>query len=175
MEILIAAVTAGLAAASDLRKGQIPNALVLAGALPGIIFILLCEGAAGLPLLLIKMLWPFLLLIGLWWIGGIGGGDVKLLMALSIYFSVREMLLVLSVSFVLAAGFAAAKMIVRGEFLERILHFGSYCAACVNTRTLMRYESTREEGTRIHFAVFVLMGIVLVLLWEVITCRRQIF
>ncbi len=71
-----------LAAAWDIRCHKIPNGLTLAGILCGLIFHYYCAGWGGLLFSLQGAVAGLLFLLALFSWGDIGGGDVKLLVAI---------------------------------------------------------------------------------------------
>lgn len=73
---------AGIAIVTDLRARRIPNWLTSSGMVAGLVLHLVLGGAAGGLQSLEGLLLGFALLLLLFVRGGMGGGDVKLLMAI---------------------------------------------------------------------------------------------
>jgi len=88
----IAAVALGCAAtATDLRRRTIPNWLTAAGAAAGVI----CGGAAGwrdAAAAVAGMAAGFLIFLVFHWLGGLAGGDVKLMAAFGALLGTRDVL-----------------------------------------------------------------------------------
>jgi len=71
-----------IAAGTDLWSRRIPNLLVLAGLFTGLFIAVLTAGLEGLAFSLMGAAAGFSLLLLPYLLGGMGGGDVKLMMAL---------------------------------------------------------------------------------------------
>lgn len=91
------------AAAWDLRTRRIPNKLTVPAFCAGLVYQAVFHGWAGLGDAGLAFLVAFGLFFILWVIGGGGGGDVKLMGALSVWlgFKLTLMVIVLSTVFVL--------------------------------------------------------------------------
>lgn len=126
--LLGAAAIAALAAYTDVRRGLIPNALTLGGALTGAVGHLsygwyLAGWRAGLAALaasaagaLLAALVPLVLFLK----GGLGGGDVKLFAALGACCQPLLGIEVQLYSFILAAAFAPARLAYEGRLFQVI-------------------------------------------------------
>ena len=117
--VLLLFVTA--AAASDLQRGRINNFLTLTSLAAG--FLLLAArapqeipGVLGAMVLLFCFLFPF------WKAGGLGAGDIKMLMALVPYMGVRWFFVSLVFSFLIGAVISAF-LLIRYRDLSRTVHF----------------------------------------------------
>ncbi len=73
---------ATLAAVCDVRTGRVPNVLTFGAAAAGFAFSTLHAGLSGLGTSLLGCLVGFVLFLPLFALGGMGGGDVKLLAAI---------------------------------------------------------------------------------------------
>ena len=65
---------------------------------------------------------------------------------------------VLLFSFLAAAVYSGAKMLLRRELMVRLFHFADYVRSCVVSRQLLTYETFQSEGSYLHFSVFILIG-----------------
>jgi len=94
----------GAAAVWDLRTRRIPNKLTLPVFGLGLLYQVVFSGLAGLSDAGLAFLLGFGVLFVLWLIGGGGGGDVKLIGALSVWlgFKLTLMVLISSTVFVIA-------------------------------------------------------------------------
>lgn len=101
--VLVVAVGVFTAAAAiwDWRHWKIPNKLTLPTFVLGLIYQATCYGLAGLGNGALGFLVGFGVLFLLWLVGGGGGGDVKLMGALSMWLGFRLTLLVLILSTIL--------------------------------------------------------------------------
>ena len=117
--VLVLFVTAS--AASDLRRGRIYNFLTFPTLAAGFLLLIVNKpqeipqvlGAAAAALL---FLFPF------WKAGGLGAGDIKLLMALAPLMGPRWFLLGIVLSFLIGAGISAF-LLIRYRDLSRTVHF----------------------------------------------------
>lgn len=96
--VAVAAVFTTVAAVCDLRTRRIPNKLTLPVFFAGWIYQIVDRGWTGLGDAALGFLVGFGVLFLLWMVGGGGGGDVKLMGALSVWLGFRLTVLVLVVS-----------------------------------------------------------------------------
>jgi prepilin peptidase CpaA len=157
-----------VAAGWDLRERRIPNRLTLPVFFAGWIYQITFHGWAGLADAAAGFGVGFGILFVLWYIGGGGGGDVKLMGALSVWMGFRLTLLVLVVSTF------AVVMITMGIIVLQMARGGV-------RRTREKYvasgktgETTRQkQGRRIlPYAVPVAAATWLVLAWKVPALNR---
>ena len=117
---------------TDLYRSKIYNLWILAG-MAGGIFLVAATEVGTLPMRLALSGLTLALLLPVYFFGGIGAGDVKLLSAVAFFLTRREMMMCLAMSFVIG------------------LLMG--LPVCVRNRTLK---------SRIHFAMPVLISVILV-------------
>ena len=101
------------AAVLDLRYRRIPNALSVTGLVVGILFRVITDGLAGFGDAAGAFVIGFGALLVLWVIGGGGGGDVKLMGALSVWLGCRQTVLVLILSTIIAVVFTTGRTMLR--------------------------------------------------------------
>ena len=106
------------AAILDVRHRRIPNALSVAGLVIGLVFRIATEGMPGLGDALGGFAVGFGSLLLLWAMGGGGGGDVKLMGALSVWLGTRQTVHVLILSSILAFLFTAIRGAMRRTKFE---------------------------------------------------------
>jgi prepilin peptidase CpaA len=109
------------AAASDLRWGRIYNFLTLTS-LAGGIWLLTVQAPQEVPGVLGAMALLFCFLFPFWKIGGLGAGDIKMLLALVPYMGVRWFYVSFILSFLIGAVIAAF-LLVRYRDGSRTVHF----------------------------------------------------
>ncbi len=120
--VVVVALFTAAAAVWDIRQRRIPNALTLPVFAAGWVYQAVFHGWQGLGQGALGFLVGFGVLFVLWIIGGGGGGDVKLMGALSVWLGFRLTLLVLIVStiiVVLVSGGAIAWSIATGTLQAR--------------------------------------------------------
>ena len=117
--VLILFVTA--AAASDLRWGRIYNFLTFPTLAAG--FLLLVSNTPNeVPSVLGEMAATLFFLFPFWKAGGLGAGDIKLLMALAPFMGPGWFLFGAVLSFLVGAGISAL-LLIRYRDLSRTVHF----------------------------------------------------
>lgn len=155
---------------TDLRTRRIPNRLTVAAFVLGLVHRAWFDGWAGLADAGQGFALGFGLLFALWLVGGGGGGDVKLLGALSVWLGFRLTLLVLVASTVLVVIGTA------GMLIWSVIRGGA-------RRTAERYLATRRPhddphrpgraGRRVMaYALPVALASWLVLAWKLPTLGR---
>lgn len=117
--VLVLFVTA--AAASDLRRGRIYNFLTLPTLAAGLLLLVMNTPEELLPVLG-AMTATLLFLFPFWKAGGLGAGDIKLLMALAPLMGPRWFLFGNVLSFLIGAGISAF-LLIRYRDLSRTVHF----------------------------------------------------
>lgn len=100
-----------VAAVFDLRGFRIPNALTLPFVIAGLMFHAASGGAAGMTMALGGLLVGFMLLILPFLMGGFGGGDVKLLMAVGAWCGPANILTLFVVAALILGVVSAYKML----------------------------------------------------------------
>ena len=117
--VLVLFVTAS--AASDLRRGRIYNFLTFPTLAAGLL-LLIVNKPQEIPQVLGAAAAALLLLFPFWKAGGLGAGDIKLLMALAPLMGPRWFLLGIVLSFLIGAGISAF-LLIRYRDLSRTVHF----------------------------------------------------
>jgi prepilin peptidase CpaA len=161
------AIVLGLAAcAFDLRSRRIPNALTFGAAAAALVFHATSSGVDGLQTAAVGWLVGTALFLPFFLLGGMGGGDVKLLAALGAWLGPQDAM------WLAVYGSIAGGVMAIGYSLAR----GYLGTALRNIRSLMAYWSvvgprpmptlTLEDGRapRLAFAVPMFVG-VMVTLW----------
>lgn len=102
--VVAVAILTAAAAVSDIRWRKIPNKLTLPAFALGLVYQAVFFGWMGLGNAALGFVVGFGILFVLWMVGGGGGGDVKLMGALSVWLGYRLtlMVMIISTSFVVA-------------------------------------------------------------------------
>ena len=154
-----------LAALADLKTHRIPNGFVVLGIVLGVL------GSLWLGLDIrrtaVSMLLAFLLLYPLFKIGALGAGDVKVFMMIGSFVEVKELLMILVISFVTGALCSLLKLLVEHNGNERMYYFLSYISEVARTRQWKIYgehtvqDYRRYRRNKIHFTIPILFSVVL--------------
>lgn len=154
-----------LAVLADLKTDRIPNAYIILGMILGL------SGNLWTDKVLWKsigsMLLAFLLLYPIYKIGALGAGDVKLLIMIGSFYSIKETLIILAAAFVIAGGFSFIKLLAEHNGIERMRYLISYLSEIMQTRQWKLYGEDLKQDyqtywrNKIHFAVPVLFSVVL--------------
>lgn len=155
-----------LACVFDIRTRRIPNALTMSAAVAGLLFHLTNSGLAGAQTSAGGWVVGLLLLLPYFALGGMGGGDVKLVAALGAWLGPRETFW-LAIYAGLAGGVIALLVIVargyaRQAFANVLSIFSYWSIAGIKPVPGMTLESSKSP--RLAFAIPILAG-TMVTLW----------
>lgn len=164
--IIILFIFLSVAAVMDLLFDKIYNEWILAAVVTGLSCAAWKGGGKGLLWALLAMSIPVLVLYPLFMIGSLGAGDIKLLSAAGCFLTVREIMICLGISFLIGAVLSLLKMLAERNFLQRMKYLLSYILDVFRSREWKFYEEDMQENKRknegkIHFAVPVLLSVVL--------------
>lgn len=120
----------GGAVVTDLESGRIYNAWLIPWTVSGVCLRLIRDGFPVLPALLFPAILTMLVLFPFYRTGGLGAGDIKLLMAVSVYLYPAEYASCLMAILLLSAFYACIILAVRKDF-HRQLHLALPIAAGV--------------------------------------------
>ena len=153
----------GAAALSDVRTGRIPNPLIFIGLAAGAVFAagdaLSAGDGAVVAARTAGCLIPFAAGFPLFYFRMIGGGDIKLLMALGGLVGYPAILRFSLASLIFAAAISLVIMALYTGIRERLAHFISFAADLAVTGERRPYRG--DAAAEFHFAVPVLMASIL--------------
>lgn len=112
----------------DLKYTKIPNLLILLGYVAGAFFNIWSYGLEGIAKFLFNAIWPILALYIVFWLGGLGAGDVKMISVLGPILEIRTTGILIILSLVIGAVYGAFIMI-KDRKLHGTVHF-SWCITC---------------------------------------------
>jgi prepilin peptidase CpaA len=171
--ILVASLFTAAAAVWDMRQRRIPNALTVPVFLAGWIYQGIFHHWAGLADAGLGFAIGFGTLFILWITGGGGGGDVKLMGALSVWLGFHLTLLVVIVSTVLVLVFTIGTIVwgfVSGDgrkATQKVL--GSGTAGAAGKKPKPETVEQRQERRIMAYALPVAVATWLVLVWKLPT------
>lgn len=134
------------AAYMDLRFYKIPNLCILTGILSGLIMTYASYSFAGVFAAGVSAAGIFAIFYPFYLMGGIGAGDVKLLMMTGFFMhDARLLIKYLLVTFALAAVISIVKMLLFAESKERLLYLGRYLRKAALTGSIDEYKVDKEN------------------------------
>jgi prepilin peptidase CpaA len=171
--IIIVVAAALIAAVTDVWKFKVHNALTLPLLLSGLIYHGVVEGASGLAGSVLGALFGFGALIGLYLLGGMGGGDVKLMAALGAWLGMPLTFFVFVASVVAAGVYAVVLVVAYGRVRETWINFLIICHRLAAIGRHLgaedRIESELNRADRrqrfVPFAAMVAVGLIATLVW----------
>ncbi|MBR1572154.1 MAG: prepilin peptidase [Lachnospiraceae bacterium] len=146
---------------TDLSTQRVPNELIVLGIITGGYFQLSQYGPWGGLVLLVNILIPFLIMYVIYRIGGIGAGDVKLMMALSAIIGFKAILPIMIYSTFVAGLYALIDLIRSKQLIYRVGLFTRHIGICVSERKIYLYNPVDKEVTEIHFTLCMLCAYVI--------------
>lgn len=151
-----------LAAAADLKTDRIPNGFLVTGIMIGLYGSQWC--GPGLRSSFLSMLLAFLLMYPLFKIGGLGAGDIKVLVMTGCFLTIKEFLAVLAASFMIGAVMSVAKLFMEGNGRERMVCLSAYASEVLRSGRWKLYGEDLEKDrglyhrNKIHFTIPILFG-----------------
>lgn len=143
MEILISVLI--FAALTDILYFRIPNIFIVTGMTAGLICKYLQGGTSALTVTVLQIMVLFLLLFPFYMIGGIGAGDVKLLMMVGCYMEKTTYYHSIVVTMLLAGMVSVVKMICVPQCRQRLYYLFGYMRKVVLTGAIDTYEINRKN------------------------------
>lgn len=112
--ILIVAILA------DMTTRRIPNALILAGLITGLLWSAYIKGSAGLAESIINIIISTVMFYILYVIKALGAGDVKLLIVLASFLGAKDTVRILFVSMLLCLVYGCIRLIISGMISKKL-------------------------------------------------------
>ena len=155
-----------LCCVSDVRTRRIPNALTGAGLLAGLILNGSLYGGPGIAASTIGFVVPIALLLAPFALGGIGGGDVKMMGAVGALLGPRLVLAAMVLGMLSGGAVMVAHLATRGRLREKMAMVGGMTAAAVVTRSIapLRVSAEHPDAITLPYSVPLAIGTALVLL-----------
>ena len=143
----------------DFGNEKISNRLIVSGLIWGRAFRLLGEGSAGLVHFLVNISIPVILLFLLFQMRVLGAGDIKLFSLIGSFVNLRELISCIVFSFIVGAALSLVKLLLTKQFFVRISD--GWCYIIDLIRGNWTKYSHRDTGNVIHFAVPIMVGLLL--------------
>ena len=152
--------------AIDLVSGRIPGSVSIAGLVISQIYALCSTGSVTYAMFaLISGIMVLVILYPLFAIGGLGAGDIKLMMMLPGFMGIRTSVCAIMYSFVFCALIGIVLLYIRGNLMFRLTEVKNYITAVRMSGKISRYETfpsgvkNASLSNRIHFTVPLLAGV----------------
>ncbi|MCR5161365.1 MAG: prepilin peptidase [Lachnospiraceae bacterium] len=147
----------------DLRTGKIPNKVPAAGTVCAVILSFAADGSGALKGTFPGACFP-LILLPLFCLRMIGGGDIKLLCMAGAFLGWPASYRCLVLSFFAGGILSFGLMCIRGNFFSRMFRLKTYLQECLQTGQLRPYLQEEDRDGRFCFSCAVFAGIVLCLI-----------
>jgi prepilin peptidase CpaA len=144
---LLLAMTVLIAAATDIRKREIPNWLTLGAILAGLAANPVFTGWEGFRLSMMGFLIAALIFLPLFALRFLGGGDVKLMGAIGALAGHQNLLVVFLLDALLAGVAAVVLMVVRGRVRQTLRNIGHAIRSMTKGRAPHQDNPQMEAGS----------------------------
>ena len=144
----------------DLRKGKIPNELIVIGLILGCCFQIRQAKAVGLLLFLGGACIPVVLGAGIYYFRMMGAGDMKLWAVVGGFLGPQRAVYCMIASLFVGAVLSIFVLLKRRNLKTRLLYFCSYIQRQQNG-DWEPYLNEKDQDGRFHFAIAILGGILL--------------
>jgi prepilin peptidase CpaA len=166
MTMFISTIVIGIgivACAFDIRTRRIPNVLTFSAALAGLLFHVVQAGAAGAQLAAGGWVVGLLLLLPYFALGGMGGGDVKLVAALGAWLGPSHAFWVAVYAGLVGGVFAVCLAITQGYLKTALSNVAAMLGywATVGLRAVPGFTLESSKSPRLAYAIPILAATVM--------------
>lgn len=144
---------------SDLKSGKIPNGVIAAGLLCGLMYQLSEKGFTGFILYCGGIFLPILIFGFFYYFRMIGAGDIKLLCMAGGFFGPSGSFDCVMWAILLGGAISFGIMMYHHNISERLLFFSKYISHYSEEKQWKPYLSTVGEKAKFSFSVPILLGI----------------
>jgi prepilin peptidase CpaA len=157
-----------LCVTTDLRNRRIPNAITLAGMLAGLALGAATHGVAGFAASAYGLLLAIALLFLPFALGGIGGGDVKMMAAVGALVGPQALLASLLAGMILGGVVAVGVLWRRGRLVEKLHVVGAMLRSALLMRSLdpLRAPAPGTDTIALPYSIPLGIGTALALSWK---------
>lgn len=154
-----------VAVCMDLRFYKIPNLCILTGIVSGLIMTFMSYSVVGILEACVMMGVIFMVFYPFYLLGGLGAGDIKLLMMTACFIQKERLIKYLFITFALAAAFSIFKMLLFAESRERLLYLGRYLKKAALTGSIENYAvDKKNEKCVIRLSIPAFMSLIIMCL-----------
>lgn len=129
----------------DLRFYKIPNLCILTGIVFGLIMTYVSYSVVEMLQACVAMGFIFIAFYPFYLLGGLGAGDIKLLMMTACFIQKGRLIKYLFVTFTFAAILSVMKMLLFRESRERLFYLGRYLKKAVLTGSVENYVVDKKN------------------------------
>lgn len=165
---------------ADVITRKIPNALIIAGLILGLLFNIINEGPMGLVCSLKEIVLAICLFYIFYLLRALGAGDVKLLIVLASFLGANLTTKILCVSLVLGSLYGCVRLIMtslnsiekrerRKEMIRELIYYinlRNFDLFCNQLKNLLIEKMKSKNFYRIPYSPFIFMATVLVWEWR---------
>ena len=159
----LAIVVALAACATDVVRRRVPNALTLSAAVAGLVVHTLLGGAPGLGVALLGIVVGLAVFFPIFALGGMGGGDVKLMAALGAWVGPAAIGWTALYGAIAGGVFGVAVAASSGYLRQALTNVGLllHTWSLVGVRPVPAYTLEHGTGPRLPYALPILAGLVM--------------
>lgn len=154
----------------DLKKRKVPNFLIVAGLILGMICQLYTSGIQGLGVFVGNVVFPILILYLLFLIRALGAADIKLFSMIGGCTGFSFLIQCIIISFIIGAVFSLLQMLRNRNLYFRLITFFQYGKEVLETGKLNSYPSDNDgKNNLIHFSLSIFISYIIGLgvhIWE---------
>jgi len=159
LPLAVTALFIGLCMASDLRTRRIPNVLTLPVIALGLALGTFMHGLAGFGASLGGAALATALLLGPFALGGVGGGDVKMMAGVGSLVGPQALLASLMAGILLGGLFGVWALWRRGRLAERLLAIVTMCHSAALTRSMDPLRAPAADANAVTLPYSVPLGL----------------
>lgn len=155
---------------SDLRTRRIPNAITGPGVAAGVLLNCAVHGLDGLVAALGGLVLALVILTPPFALGGIGGGDVKMMGAAGSFLGPTLLAVALLLGVILGGGVAVASAMRRGRLRDTLRHTWAMASGAVLARSTapLRRPATLPDRIWLPYSVPLALGTALTIGWTAV-------
>jgi prepilin peptidase CpaA len=155
-----------IASLTDLSRGLIPNSVTFTGIIGALILHTAMNGSAGLQFWLMGIILGFMLLVPVYAMGGIGAGDVKLLMAVGGLVGPGNLMKIFIIASLIGGLWALALALRSWGFQQTVRRTWIWMKIWHGTGRILADAGQDQRNSILRYAPVLAVGTLLVQLWR---------
>lgn len=158
-KFLVLLSVAVIAVILDFATGKVSNKLILIGLLLGLCLRFYQGGLNQVGNYLLGITVPFLALIVVFLIGGIGAGDIKLFSVIGGFVGAKDVLVCIVAAIFIGAVISIIKILMNKNFFVCFSHIIQFFSGFYQTQKIQVFK--KEKSNTIHFTLPILISVLL--------------